>query len=155
MKRLVIALALVALCAFVAAPVMAGQNNYGCGLGSLIFKNGIQKDGLISQTLAGTTNMSTFTQFFGITSGTSNCSQFSSIVSNEKIQIFVAENMDSLAVDMARGNGEYLSTLAVLMDVPVTERPVFYGKLKANFSKIYTSEKVTSTEVIVNISNLI
>lgn len=32
--------------------VFAGQNNTGCGLGSLIFKG----DGLISQTLAATFN---------------------------------------------------------------------------------------------------
>lgn len=155
MRRLGVAVVVIALCAFIAMPVTAGQNNYGCGLGSLIFKNGLGSDGLISQVLAGTTNVITFTEFFGITSGTSNCSKFSSIVSNEKINIFVAENMDSLAVDMARGSGEYLNTLAVLMDVPEAERPIFYGKLKANFTKIFSSETVTSTEVIMNISTLI
>ena len=41
----------------------------GCGLGSLIFKS----NGKFTQLLAATTNNSTYTQSFGITSGTSNC----------------------------------------------------------------------------------
>ncbi|HPV99386.1 MAG TPA: DUF3015 domain-containing protein [Spirochaetota bacterium] len=130
----------------------AGQSNYGCGLGSLIFKG---NDGLVSQTFAATTNGTFGSQTFGITSGTSNCSKFNKLVSNEKINIFVSENMDNLAKDIAKGNGEYLNTLAVLMEVKEGERSDLYKKLQSNFSKIYSSDQITHIDVINNIETVI
>jgi len=126
----------------------AGQRNYGCGLGTLVFG---ETDALLSQTLAGTTNGSFCSQWFGITSGTLNCNKYKSISSNEKINKFVADNMDNLAVDIARGQGEYLNTLVVLMDVSESDRTALYSKLQSNFKNIYTSDDVTSIDVVKNI----
>ncbi len=133
-----------------AGVVFAGQSNTGCGLGSLIFKG----DGLISQTLAATFNGSFGSQTFGITTGTSNCSQFRGIVNNEQINKFVAENMDNLAKDIAKGSGEYVMTLAILMDVKDTEKPSFCTKLQSNFSRIFPSDKVTHIDVLNNIDSV-
>ncbi|HNR87707.1 MAG TPA: DUF3015 family protein [Spirochaetota bacterium] len=149
-KFLVIALAAVVAIS-VGTELFAGQNNYGCGLGSIIFKG---KDGLLSQTCAVTFNGTCANQTFGITTGTSNCEQFKGIVSNEKINKFVADNMDNLAKDIAKGNGEYLNTLAVLMEVKEPVRGQFYGKLQNNFGKIYTSEKITHVDVLNNIEKV-
>ncbi|MEM4713890.1 MAG: DUF3015 family protein, partial [Candidatus Bathyarchaeia archaeon] len=103
------------------------------GLGSVIFQG---QSGLVSQTLAATTNQSTYTQYLGITTGTSNCQRFTRLVQNERLNQFVAENLDNLAIDIARGSGEYLNTLAVLMDIRETDRPAFYSTLQRNFSRI-------------------
>ncbi|MCX7679314.1 MAG: DUF3015 domain-containing protein [Spirochaetes bacterium] len=151
MKKLI---AVVAIIAFVGAftAAFANQSNTGCGLGSVIFQG---RNGLISQTLAATTNQSTYTQYLGITTGTSNCQRFSSLVYNERLNQFVAENLDSLAIDVARGSGEYLNTLAVLMDVRENDRAAFYSKLQRNFSRIFTSPNVTHDEVIRNIESVI
>ncbi len=151
MKRIFTVLFVLCACIAVGTAGFAGQSNYGCGLGSMIFKG---NDGLVSQTLAATTNMIFINQLFGITTGTSNCARFSSLVSNEKINVFVADNMDSLATDIAKGNGEYLNTLAVLMEVPEKERTDFYKKLQMNFANIYTSREVTHDQVIKNIAGL-
>jgi hypothetical protein len=151
MKRIVTVSFVLLACIAVGTAAFAGQSNYGCGLGSMIFKG---NDGLVSQTLAATTNGILGNQTFGITLGTSNCARFSSLVSNEKINIFVADNMDSLATDIAKGNGEYLNTLAVLMEVPEKERTDFYKKLQMNFANIYTSKEVTHDQVIKNIAAL-
>ena len=59
--------------------------------------------------------------------------------------------MDNLAMDIARGHGEYLNTLAVLLEVPEGERALFYTKLQTHFSDIYTAETVTHVDVIKNI----
>ena len=150
-KIIVVATVVIAVAAFVPASY-AGQNNYGCGLGSLIFKG---NDGLVSQTCAATTNGIFGNQTFGITSGTLNCAKFQGLVSNEKINIFVAENMDNLAKDIAKGNGEYLNTLAVLMEVKEGERSDLYKKLQSNFSKIYSSDQITHIDVINNIETVI
>ncbi len=151
--RRVGALLIASLCtfAFVGA-AHANRNNTGCGLGTIIFEG---KDGLISQICAATTNGSFGNQTFGITSGTIECEKATAFASNEQLNKFVGENMDNLAMDMSKGNGEYLLTLAVLLDVPVAERAHLYSVLQANFSKIYTSENVTHIDVLNNIETVL
>ncbi len=151
MKKILVILTVFAT-AFAFTAAFANQSNTGCGLGSVIFQG---KSGLISQTLAVTTNGTFANQTFGITSGTSNCQRFSSIASNERINVFVSENLDNLAIDIARGSGEYLSTFAVLMDVRESDRAAFYAKLQRNFSRIFTSSNVTHDEVIRNIETVL
>ncbi|HVN25298.1 MAG TPA: DUF3015 domain-containing protein [Syntrophorhabdales bacterium] len=132
--------------------LLADQKNYGCGLGSMAWEG---NDGLISQISAATTNGSSGNQTFGITSGTSNCTQYSEWTSNQKVNVFVADNMDSLAKDIAKGNGEHLDTLASLMNVPQKDRTAFNAKLQKNFARIYTSESVSAQDVVRNIEAVI
>ncbi len=149
MKKILFALVLIS---FIALPAYAvNQKNTGCGLGYLIFKG---NDGLLFQVLAVTTNGTFGNQTFGITTGTLDCAQPAKFASIEKINTFVADNMDSLATDISKGQGEYLNTLAVLMEVPEGSRAGFYSKLQSNFSRIYTSSKITSGEVVNNIQTL-
>ncbi|MBI9075283.1 MAG: DUF3015 domain-containing protein [Desulfatibacillum sp.] len=138
------------LCIFLAVTPMAvaGQDNYGCGLGSMVIEN---NESLVSQTFAATLNGCFANQLFGMSSGTSNCDRPDSIVYNEKINTFVADNMDNLAADIAKGQGEYLDTLATLMEVPSEQRPVLYSALQNNFSAIYPSSQVNHTDVLRNI----
>jgi hypothetical protein len=130
----------------------ADQKNTGCGLGSVLFEG---HDGLFSQIFAVTTNGTFGNQTFGISSGTSNCDRPASFASNEKLNKYVADNMDNLAADMAKGNGEYLNTLAVLMEIPEAERANTYETLQNNFSKIFTSSSVTSVEILNNIETVL
>jgi len=62
--------------------------------------------------------------------------------------------MDSLARDIAQGQGEYLDALAALMELPNEKRAVIYSSLQKNFSNIYTSETIGHLEVIINIENV-
>ncbi len=124
------------------------QSNTGCGLGTMIWEG---KDGLLSQVCAATTNGTFGNQTFGITSGTLNCTTAPSFIASEKLNTFVGDNMDNLAMDISKGSGEYLTTLAVLLDIPMDERAQLYETLQANFSSIYTSESVTHIDVLSNI----
>lgn len=141
MKKLVVS----GLLAGVVATSSFGAGNTGCGLGYQLF--GEQK-GIVTQIVTGTTNMSTFTQWFGITSGTSGCSKASGLVNNDTHK-FVDDNMDKLALDISKGNGESLETLATLLKVEDKEK--FATKLQENFDKLFTSEEITSGELIENI----
>jgi len=123
------------------------NDNTGCGLGSLVIKD---QSTVALQVLAATTNGTSGTQTFGITSGTSNCNKPNNYVSNDKLNQFVGENMDELALDISAGKGETLATVAKLMNVENT--PAFSSKLQANFSNIYTSKNVTSATVIDSIA---
>lgn len=142
MKKIIGLIAVVGLTASVYA-----NENTGCGLGSLVIKN---QNTVVLQVLAATTNETSGNQTFGITSGTSNCDKPSNFVSNDKLNKFVSENMDELAMDISSGQGETLTTVAKLMNVEDTK--VFSSKLQANFTNIYTTENVTSANVIDSIA---
>ncbi len=62
--------------------------------------------------------------------------------------------MDNLAKDIAKGNGEYLNTLAVLMKSRKGSGPTLQ-KLQSNFAKIYSSDQITHIDVINNIETVI
>jgi len=124
------------------------KGNTGCGLGYYLFQDA--KDSFVTEFLAVTTN-SLGTQTFGILTETMGCRQPKQVVSDERLNEFVAGNMDSLASEMARGEGESLATLAELMEVPAPRRQDFYAVLKDNFQSIFTSREIQSAQLIDNI----
>lgn len=152
MKKFVLVIAALSFVLVGFSAAMAADTNTGCGLGDLILGD---PDSVISQTFEVTTNGTSGNQTFGITSGTSNCTKPSSFVSNDRLEEFVASNMDSIAQDIASGSGESLETVAELMGVPASERAAFGTTLQASFSKIYSSGDVTSAQVIDNIAAVI
>jgi hypothetical protein len=127
------------------------KNNVGIGIGTIIF-NG--QEGLLSQICAATTNGCFGNQTFAISSGTLGADQPSTLVRSETLKIFVANNMDNLARDIAVGQGESLDTVAELLAVPAGERPVFCQRAKASFATIYGSEKVTHVDVLQALNEL-
>jgi len=129
-------------------PVLLNSNNAGCGLGTMLFRG---KKGKVFELFAVTTNYSLVNSTFAVTSGTSGYQEGLRIGVNI-VDVYVAQNMDNLASDIARGDGEYLNTLATLMKVD--DRYQFKKKLKRNFRKIYSSKDVTSKEVVANIKNI-
>lgn len=147
MKKLIVAASAVLLTTVASAGTNA---NTGCGLGSVLIED---QNTVVMQILAATTNGTSGNQTFGITSGTLNCNKPTALVSNERIEKFVADNMDGLAIDIAAGHGENLDTLSSLMSVE--DKAAFNSTLKANFSKIYSSTDVTSANVIDSIATII
>jgi Protein of unknown function (DUF3015) len=149
------------ICSVIFAVLIAGtafaagtaRENTGCGLGTMLWENKAD-DSSISQALQATTNGTFGSQTFGISTGTSECKQPTRFVKNEKVNQFVAHNIDNIAKDIAMGKGESLDTLAELMEVSADKRPAFYSKLQANFSRIFTSEKVEAADVIDNILSM-
>src|ERR1700687_45132 len=84
----------------------------GCGLGYLLFSN---KDNTkATQVLGATTNGPFGTQTFGITSGTSGCTEDGAVKMARATDVYVDVNFDSLRQEMATGEGEYVNTLASL-----------------------------------------
>jgi len=142
MKKILTVTAIMALTATAAL----AHPNTGCGLGTQIIKN---QDSVLMQVFAATTNGTSGNQTFGITSGTLGCAKPAKFVSNERANEFVAGNMDALALDISNGQGEALSTLATLLNV--SNPDTFASVLQENFDSIYSSENVSSADVIDNI----
>lgn len=148
MKKLTVALACILSLCFV-SHAQDTQENVGAGLGSYILQG---DDGLLIQVVAAFLNGICCNQSFAITSGTWNAERPDAFVMNERLQHFVADNMDNLAQDIAMGEGETLETLAELMDVQ--DRHAFRQNLKANFNQIYSSDDVTHLDVLQQIETL-
>ncbi len=144
-------LSLVAVFGLVFASAEAfAAGNAGCGLGSVLLKG---KKGKVMELLATCLNGTNCgNQTFAITSGTSGYEE-GAVIGMTDVEVFVAKNMDSLATDIARGNGEYVDTLASMYKVQDVDG--FKTKLKNNFDRIYTNTGVTSKEVVANINDVV
>ena len=119
----------------------------GCGLGSLVFK----PDSGFTQIFAATTNGSTYTQTFGISSGTSNCDTGPG--SSQSAKAFVQTNRAALAKDIARGRGETISSLTALAGC---SDPHAVGvKLQHSFRTIFSSAQATDAQVSDSVVNVL
>jgi len=137
MKKFVIA----ALATMAAASAMA-QNNVGsCGWGSKVFEG---QRGVAPQVLAVTTNGTSGNQTFGITFGTSGCTQDGVVSSSWKTAMYIDGNRVALARDAAAGQGESLDTLAAVMGVKDADRAQFASTVKANFGTVFADEHIAA-----------
>jgi hypothetical protein len=122
------------------------KNNVGCGLGSQIFKG---QRGTIQQSAAVTTNGTSSNQTFGISFGTSGCTKDGVVDPPQQAAAYTSGNLDKLAGDAARGEGESLKSLAELMVIAEQDQQVFFQISQRNFSTIFSSENTTADEVLV------
>jgi hypothetical protein len=142
MRKILIAVVLSA----VPALALAQQNNIGtCGWGAKLFDG---QSGMAPQVLAVTTNGTSGNQTFGITTGTSGCTQDGVVKSTWKTAMFIDGNKDRLARDMSIGNGETLDSLAHLIGVREEDRATFGRIMQANVSLIFPSGSTTGDSVV-------
>ena len=142
MRKILIAVVISAVPAF----AFAQQNNIGtCGWGAKLFDG---QSGIAPQVLAVTTNGTSGNQTFGITTGTSGCTQDGVVRSTWKTAMFIDGNKDRLARDMSIGNGETLDSLAHLIGVREEDRAVFVRVMQANVSVIFPSGSSTDDSVV-------
>lgn len=70
-----------------------------------------------------------------------------------KLIKFVETNFAKLRADIAVGEGEYLTTLAVLLDIDKNKKEQFYSLTKSNFDKLFLSPDTTAKQFIANLNN--
>ncbi|HEY5896803.1 MAG TPA: DUF3015 family protein [Burkholderiales bacterium] len=104
--------------------------------------------GVAPQVLAVTTNGTFGNQTFGITSGTSGCTQDGAVKSNWKTALFIDGNKEKLARDMSVGSGEALDSLAHLLGVESQDRTAFNRVAKDNMARIFASEDAATPEIM-------
>lgn len=143
MKKLV---AVTALAALFPAIAIAQQNNIGsCGWGSKVFDG---QSGLAPQVLGATTNGTFGNQTFGITSGTSGCTQDGAVRSTWKTAMFIDGNKETLARDMSVGSGEALDSLAHLLGVESADRAAFNRIARDNMQRIFPKDNAETEQVV-------
>jgi hypothetical protein len=117
-----------------------------CGWGSKVFDG---QSGLPAKVLAVTTNGTSGSQTFGITSGTSGCTQDGTVRSSWKLSSFIEGNKEKLARDMSRGSGETLDALAQLIGVEAQDKAAFVRSTRENVGRIFPSADVPAQDVRV------
>jgi hypothetical protein len=146
MKKLVVVVAAAGLFPAVA---LAQQNNIGsCGWGSKLFDG---QSGVMPQAFAGITNGTAGNQTFGVSSGTSGCTQDGAVRSTWKTAMFIDGNKERLARDMSVGEGEALDSLAHLLGVEPVDRAAFNRIARDNMERIFPSENAGTEQVLSNL----
>ncbi len=149
MRKIIIAAVLSA----VPALAFAQQNNIGtCGWGAKLFDG---QSGLAPQVLAVTSNGTSGNQTFGITSGTSGCTQNGTVRSTWKTSMFIDGNKERLARDMSIGNGETLDSLAHLIGVRDEHRAKFNRAVRENLSRIFPSGSAGTEQIVVALKEVL
>lgn len=122
----------------------------GCGLGSTVWKG---QQGTLPQILAVTTNGTSANQTFGITSGTLGCDPNGKITGGTgKVLVFLENNVDQFAFDVAKGNGETINTIASIAgkDSATTAKI-----LKDNFDLLFADKDLNVVDLSVKVAELL
>lgn len=119
-----------------------GQRMAGCGLGSMVVENNDKW----SQVAAAFLNGTGF-QTFGISFGTSNCTEDGVASASREKDAFVEANIADLRRDVAIGEGEYLSSLASFYGCEGAKADAFGAALHRNQDRL-DAPGVNAVEVI-------
>lgn len=140
MKKLLIGLfALVS-----AVSVSAADSSSGCGMGWEV----APKQSLVSSSTRSIVN-ATFSNSIAMTLGTSGCAKHS-IVKNEAKGIHFAEaNMNQLAIEMARGNGEFVNGFASVFGCQNSK--AFGSMVQSKYEQVLPSANTTGVELYNNV----
>jgi endonuclease/exonuclease/phosphatase (EEP) superfamily protein YafD len=150
MKKFMLFQAALAVVCFQAAPALAvWSNDPGCGLGKMVWDGSAGQKHIIQQVLGSTTNGTFGSQTFGISFGTSGCTNDGVIVQNEQVNVFAQANFDNLAQEMAQGRGEHLASLATLLGVPAEQQPAFFAMTQEKYATFIRSGEPTPVAMLV------
>lgn len=120
----------------------------GCGLGKLAWQNYPHQKVIGIQTMEATTNGLMGNQTFGITSGTSGCTNDGKFWAEHKVNAFAALNFENLAQDMAQGQGEHIASLATLMGIPADQQPAFFAMTQEKYASLVTAGEASPVAMV-------
>ncbi len=124
------------------------DNGPGCGLGKLAWNSYPSQQSIGAQVFQATTNGTFFAQTFGISSGTSGCTNDGTIFASEKVNVFAVINIDNISQEMAQGQGEHLTSLATLMDIPADQHETFFAMAQEKYTTLIQSGEASPQAVI-------
>lgn len=120
----------------------------GCGLGKMAWQNYPHAKTKGAQILMATTNGSFGTQTFGITTGTSGCTDDGKWWAEQKAVMFAELNADALAQEMAQGRGEHLASLATLLGVPDQQHEAFFSMAQGRYATLTEANDLSPASMV-------
>ena len=121
-----------------------------CGWGNMVFDG---SSGLGNHVFASTTNGTSGNATFGMTSGTNGCSSSGTLTYGGN-QIVMAPIMDEFTEDVARGHGDALDAVAVMIGIEPQDRDAFAQTMHENFAVIFPDENVTAGEALTAMNSV-
>ena len=70
------------------------------------------------------------------------------IQGSQKARLFAAVAFENLEQNIARGNGEYLTSLGVLLDIPAGEQKEFASSTQRNYPVLFAPERRTAESLL-------
>lgn len=118
------------------------DNGPGCGLGKLAWMDYANPRQIAPQVMMATTNGTFGSQTFGISSGTSGCTNDGVVMKNKHVSL-AAASFESLGQEMAQGQGEHLASLATLLGVAEQDQPAFFALVQDKYTTLMESGRTT------------
>jgi len=149
-KKLILIRVVVAFAVFSAAAVLAANpdSGPGCGLGKLAWSDFKHQKNIGPQVFMATTNGTFGSQTFGISSGTSGCTNDGSVWAEHKVTMFAEINFENLSQEMAQGRGEHLASLATLLGVPAEHHTEFFVMTQERYTSLIQSGETTPVAML-------
>ena len=89
-----------------------------------------------------------------MTSGTNGCSANGTLTYGGQSMINLGQIMDEFSEDVAMGDGEALTAVAVSMGIAEEDRPLFKQTLHNNFDSLFPAANVDAEAVMGSIVSL-
>jgi len=149
-KKLILVQVVVAFAVFSATTALATNPDTGpgCGLGKLAWADFKHQKNIGPQVLMATTNGTFGSQTFGISTGTSGCTNDGKVWAEYKVTMFAEINFENLSQEMAQGRGEHLASLATLMGVPADQQPAFFALTQEQYTTLIQSGETAPVAMI-------
>lgn len=145
---MVLAGALVVATNAVVAFAMNPDTGPGCGLGKLAWGDFKNQKNIGPQVLMATTNGTFGSGTFGISSGTSGCTNDGQVWADQKVTMFALLNFENLTQEMAQGKGEHLASLASLMGVPEEQHGAFLAMAQERYTSLVHAGENSSAALV-------
>ncbi len=153
MKKLVA----VGVAALTMAPslVLAKGNHpmAGCGLGYVLLSN--KENSKVMQVLGGTTNGTFGNQTFGISSGTSGCTEDGAVKIVKAAEVYAEVNLDSLRREMAAGDGEYVRTFASLLGANDSNVSTLVKVFHDNYASLFPTASTSTSDMLASMETVL
>lgn len=120
----------------------------GCGLGKLAWGDYKGQKEIAPQVLMATTNGTFGSQTFGISTGTSGCTNDGKIMGDSKTIMFAEMNFQNLSQEMAQGHGEHLASMATLMGVPADHQAEFFAMTQERYTSLIKAGEASPVAMV-------
>ena len=92
--------------------------------------------------------LDTFAKFTSSTSPGGWINADGTVLESQKAHLFTAVVLENLEQDIARGNGEYLTSLAVLLKIPAGEQDEFRTRSQSQYPLLFASDRRTAERML-------
>ena len=157
MTKKVLVLSVAVLVGMQAGLAMAANPDTGpgCGLGKLAWGDYAHQKNIAPQVMMATTNGTFGSGTFGISSGTSGCTNDGKVMAEQKTTLFAELNFENLSQEMAQGQGEHLASLATLMGVPAEHQAEFFAMTQERYTSLVKTGEASPVAMVKAINSAI